>query len=219
MATARSIIQGALRFRLNRLSPGETADADTLAVCLEALNDIADRWNGSGGFLFREVLTAGTVTGSGTLGTTWPTIAPGTEILGATYSSGGDVPLDRITIEQYHETIPVKATGGTPQCFAHDGLATVYFYPQPTALSVTLRTKQAVAAFDTSNLDVDYSMPAGYQSALSANLAELLAPTMNMAMLGVCKRDAAAARQRIGLQTIEPAILGAARPWNILTGR
>lgn len=217
MPSARTIITGALTFRLNRLSPGETADADTLAVCMEALNDITDRWNGQGGFLFREVLTTGTVTGSGTLGTTWATLAPGADILGATYSSGGsDVPVDRLTMAQYHERIAVKATGGTPQFYAHDGLATVYFYPQPTALAVTLRTKQAVGTF--ADLDTVYSMPAGYQSALSANLAELLAPTMNMAVLGVCKRDAAAARQRIGLQTIEPAILGGAPRGNILTG-
>jgi hypothetical protein len=217
MPTARTIIQDALTFHLNRLSAGETADPDTLDTCLRALNNIADRWNGQGGFLFREVLTAGIVTGSGTLGATWATLAPGADILGVTYSSGGsDIPIDRLTMEQYHERIAVKATGGTPQFYAHDGLATVYFYPQPTALSVTLRTKQAVSTF--ADLDTDYSMPAGYQSALSANLAELLAPTMNMAMLGVCKRDAAAARQRIGLKTIEPAILGAGSRGSILTG-
>jgi hypothetical protein len=218
MPSARDIIQGALRFRLNRLSPGETADPDTLAVCVEALNNIVDRWNGLGGLLFREVLAQGNVTGSGTLGTTWPTVAPGAQILGATVNAGGDVPLDPLTVEQYHEAIAIKATSGTPQFYAHDGAATVYFYPQPVAQAITLRVHEAVSAFDTSNLDAFYIMPAGYKSALIDNLAELLAPTMNPAVLGVCKRDAAAARARIGAAAIEPAILGTPRRGSILTG-
>ena len=57
MPNARSIINGALTFGLNRLSPGETLNPDDAAVCLNALNHIADELNGSKAFLFREILT------------------------------------------------------------------------------------------------------------------------------------------------------------------
>ena len=219
MTTARSVIGNALTFYLNRLSPGETLDADLANTCLSALNDIADEWNGSKAFLFREILTAGAVSGAtGTLGTTWATLAPGDEVLGATYSTGsGDMPLQPMTLQQYHERVTVKATGGTPLYYAQDGLATVYFYPAPTSTSVTLRTKQVVSDF--ADLDTDYSMPKGFKAGLSALLAERLAPALNPQLLPAAKTAAAAARRALMAQTVNPAIIQGRRPLgNILTG-
>jgi hypothetical protein len=48
MTTARQIITDALTFHLNRLSPGETLEADTAAVCLSAINAFVDDWNTDG---------------------------------------------------------------------------------------------------------------------------------------------------------------------------
>jgi hypothetical protein len=48
MTTARQIITDALTFHLNRLSPGETLEADTADVCLSALNAFVDDWNVDG---------------------------------------------------------------------------------------------------------------------------------------------------------------------------
>lgn len=48
MTTARQIITDALTFHLNRLSPGETLEADTADVCLSALNAFIDDWNTDG---------------------------------------------------------------------------------------------------------------------------------------------------------------------------
>lgn len=205
MSTAREIIRGALTFRLNRLSPGEAEDADTFNTCLLALNAIADEWNGVKSFLFREIRTAGTVTTTGTLGTTWATLVPGDKILGATYSDNGDWPIEELTMRQYHERISDKTTTGNPQYWIHDGLATVYFYPVPTSLSITLRTKAAVSDF--ADLDTNYSMPAGYKAALQDCLAERLSPVMAPEMFSVASKAASAARLRIGAQTSNPAIL------------
>lgn len=221
MATARGILQDALTFHLNRLAPGEEADGDLLAVCLRALNYVADVWNGSKQFLFREVLTAGTVTGAtGTLGTTWVGLASGDEVLGATYRDGGvDVPLrGPLPMAWYHEGVADKATQGTPQGFAHDGAATLYFWPAPQAVPITLRTKEAVTSF--ADLDTVHDMPFGYSSALSACVAEALAPTLNPGVFNAVTRAANIARSRIGAQTIDPAIIDTARRagGNILTG-
>ena len=219
MTTARSIIGGALTFHLNRLSPGETLDADLGAVCLDALNHIADEFNGSKSFLFREILTVSTViTGStGVLGTHWPTLAPGDVVLGATYLQGTtDVPLKRWTMAQY-ANVSDKTISSAPEYYTPDGLGTIYWYPKCVSNYITLRTRAAVADF--LDLDTDYSMPNGYKSGLAALLAEKMAPTM----IGSITRDIATAargaRNRLGAQASNPAILGQSRQvGNIING-
>lgn len=220
MTTARSIIGAALTFGLNRLSPGETLDADTASVALDALNHIADEMNGGRSFLFREILTASAsgISGpSGTLGSTWTALSPGDEVLGATYSDGSaDIPILPWTMAQY-QTAPLKSTTGAPQYYCPDGLATVYFWPACGGQFVTLRTRAAVADF--ADLDTDYSMPKGYKSALSALLAEKLAPTMIGGVTPAIRASAQGARQRLASQAVNPAILvGNELIGNILTG-
>ena len=208
MTTARAIIQGTLSHHLNRLSPGEALDADVASVCLDALNFIADELNGQKSFLFRELLTTSSAISSatGTLGTTWAGLASGDEILGATvaYSATLDVPLDPITMKQYQE-ISIKALTTYPNSYAHDGAATVYFYPVPTGQTVTLRTKQIVADF--ADLDTDYVMPKGYKAGLAALLAERVSPVMLGGVSAPVAVAAKAARSRLAGQTISPAIL------------
>lgn len=221
MTTARSVLEDALSFGLNRLSPGESADADTLAIGLRALNSVVDEWNGVKSFLFRTILTqsaAPITTVTGTLGTTWAGLAHGDEILGATYSlSGLDFPMGHLTMRQYHEQIPDKTQVGEPEFWSHDGLATVYFYPVPNSKSITLRTRSAVSAF--ADIDTDYDMPAGYRSALSACVAELLAFTMLGGVPQNIAVKASAARNRIAAQVCDPDIIGRApRRGGILTG-
>lgn len=218
MTTARSIITGALTFRLNKLSPGETLDADVAASCLSGLNHIVDEVNGAKSGLFREILTAGTVTSStGTLGTTWASLSPGDLILGASFNDGSnDVGLDPLTMAQY-QALPLKTQAGDPQYYAYDGLTNVYFYPVPTSRSVTLRTRAVASAF--ADLDTDYVMPKGYESAFSALLAELMADVLVGGLTPAVVRAANGARQRMTLQSIKPAIVnGTGREWNIYQG-
>jgi len=210
MTTARDILEDALTFSLNRLSPGESADADTLAVGLRALNHIADEWNGIKSFLFQAILSQSVTavsTATGTLGTTWTAVAPGDEILGATYVLDGlDFPLSRLTMQQYQDRVANKAEVNEPEFWAHDGLATVYFYPVPNSKFITLRTKAAVATF--ADVDTDYAMPAGYKSALAACVAEALAFTMLGGIPQHLSIKASSARNRIAAQASDPAIIG-----------
>lgn len=220
MTKARDIITGALRFHLNRLSPGETMDDDTAGACLEALNNLADEMNGAKSFLFREVLTTSSaITGTtATLGSTWVGLSPGDEILGATvqYTAGNDVPIALITMQQY-QNIPLKNVSTFPQSLAYDGLSTVYLYPGATGQTVTLRTRQIVSDF--ADLDTDYSMPKGYKAALSAMLAERMAPSIAPAKVESARAEGQSARRRLMAQAVNPAIIGA-RPvrGNILSG-
>ncbi len=207
MAKGRDIIRGALTFRLNKLSPGEAEDADLFTRCLDALNDVVDEIDGVKAQLFREILTAGTVSGSsGTIGSTWAGLNPGCDILGATaqYPGGTDYPMDALTMAQYAD-IPLKTTVGLPKLYAHDGYATVYFYPVPSGQTVTLRTRADFADF--ADLDTDYGMPKGYKSAFSALLAERMAPTLIGGITPAIALEAQRARTRMRSIAVDPKII------------
>lgn len=207
MTQARAIIRNALTFGLNRLSPGEQEDADLFGRCLDALASIVDEMNGLGGLLWREVMTQSTpITGTtGTLGTTWAGLVPGQQILGATVSvTGVDQPMAPITVEQY-QSIPIKAVSAPPYQYAHDGQSTVYIYPAAAGHVITLRTKQLAQSF--ADLDANYIMPPGYQSALEALLAEKMADALVGGISPKVASDAGRARKRLASRNLEPAIL------------
>lgn len=221
MTTARLILQDALTFSLNRLSPGESADADTLAVGLLALNSVVDEFNGVKSFLFRTITTSSAApisAATGTLGTTWTGIAPGDEILGMTYLlNGADYPMAQLTMRQYHEQVPNKTGASEPEFWAYDGLSTVYFYPVPNTKTIKIRTKAAVTEF--ADVDTDYTMPAGFRSAMADCVAEKLAFVMLGGVPPNITQAARAARSRIAAQVCSPEIIGQApRRDSILDG-
>jgi hypothetical protein len=115
--------------------------------------------------------------------------------------------MAQLTMQQYHERVADKAEVSEPEFWAHDGLATVYFYPIPNSKYIKLRTKAVVSEF--ADVDTDYSMPAGYRSALSACVAEALAFSMLGAVPQNISVKAAAARNRIAAQSSDPEIIGA----------
>jgi hypothetical protein len=105
MATARTIITLALE-SMNKLSPGETLDADLAAACLRRLNSIADDWSAGRDMMPQDQTVTGTVSGSsdhaGVAGS-FAAIAAGDEII----AIQATVPMDPITMQQYND-IPVK---------------------------------------------------------------------------------------------------------------
>lgn len=218
MPTARGIIEDALTFGLNRLSPGEAMDADLAAMALRGLNSVLDEVNGGLLTLWREILVTGTVTTSpATFTAVWPTMRTGDPVLGATYSTGGmDVRLSQITIQQYHETIAVKTTAGPPMVYAYDGAESIYFYPVPVGYSVTLRTQEMRPDF--ADLDTDYVMPDGWRSGLAALLAEKIAPPLLGGVPADVTRKASAAKTRLSEQSLRPGMInGGPGTGNILT--
>lgn len=206
--TARQIIQDALTFRLNKLSIGETMDADTADRCLSALNAVIDEVNGGLFSLWREILTTGTVsTVSATFTSTWPAIRLGDPVLGATYAMNGlDLSINAITMQQYHEGVALKTTTGKPSAYAYDGAETIYFWPIPSSpTSITLRTQEMRPDF--ADLDTSYNAPDGWRSGLSAMLAELVAPTMLGGTPPAVAKAGSAARSRLQSQSYKPAII------------
>ena len=106
--------------------------------------------------------------------------------------------------------IGLKTLTTYPAYFAHDGQSTVYLYPAAQAHVITLRTKQIVSDF--ADLDAAYTMPKGYKSALSAELAEMMAPTMLGGIPAAVAASAKAARARVQGQALSPAIINANDP-------
>jgi hypothetical protein len=173
MTTARTIIALALE-GMNKLSPGETLDADVAAVCMRRLNAIADDWNVGRDMPPQDVISSGPVTGASlTLGAgAFAAVAIGQEIIQA---QADGLPMDPITMQQYNN-IQLKSQAGRPEVWAWDGLATVFLYPAAAGNTINLLTRAAFATFV--DLDTTYVLPPGYQGAFAASLAVALAPSL-----------------------------------------
>lgn len=171
---ALDIIQSAYE-RCNRLSPGETLGSDEEAFGFRRLNEMVDELSAQNQFLFQDVFTSATVTGATiTLGTgAWVTIAIGAQIISGEAAA---FPMAPITMEQYGQ-IYDNTLPGLPRVYVHDGLATVFLYPVPTTIVVKLQTRLGVSAFADHNV-TSYSVPGGWQAALSAALAVRIAPNI-----------------------------------------
>ena len=219
MTTARTIISLALE-SMNRLSPGEVLDADLAASCLRRLNAIADDWSAGRDMTPQDVIASGAVTGpSLQLGAgAFAAIAAGEEIISA--QSDG-YPMSLVTMQQYND-IRLKAQGGRPEVYAHDGLATVYLYPASSGNTISLLTRAPFAIF--ADLDTAYTLPSGYQGAFAASLAVAMAP----ALLGGVTPGLAAAKKEalfnVANANVRPAMVSAnplsprCSSGNILTG-
>lgn len=166
------IIQDAYE-RLNRLSPGETLDADTAAFGLRRLNLLVDELSAIQQFLFQDVILSAPQTGNITLAAgAWTAIASGNDVISA---AANGLPLAQITMQQYNAIYDQTVTG-LPRVYAADGLAAIYLYPVPTGQTMRLQYRVGAGVF--ADYTTDYSMPAGYRAALGASLAVRLAPSV-----------------------------------------
>jgi hypothetical protein len=204
MTTARTIISLALE-GMNKLSPGETLDADVAAVCMRRLNAIADDWSAGRDMTPQDVISSGAVTGpSLTLAAgAFAAIGIGEEIIQA---QADGFPMDPITMQQY-QNILLKNQAGRPQVWAWDGLATVFVYPASAGNTISIMTRAPFASFI--DLDTAYMLPSGYQGAFAASLAVAMAP----ALLGGVPQSLLVAEKKalynVSNSTVRPAILSA----------
>lgn len=173
MTTARTIISLALE-AMNKLSPGETLDPDTAAVCLRRLNAIVDDLSAGRDMKPQDVIASGAVTGASlALGAApFGAIPAGEQIISA---QADGFRMTSITMQQYND-IRLKTQGGRPEVYAWDGLATVYLYPAATGNTINLLTRAPFSSF--ADLDTEYTLPAGYQGAFAASLAVAMAPAL-----------------------------------------
>ena len=200
--------------RLNRLSPGETLNADDAAFGFRRLNLLVDEWSAKAQFLYKSNLTAAAQTGNITLAAgNWATIPVGTEIISV---SVDDSTISKLTMAQYSGLYNPASTGA-PVCWAYDGLATVYLYPVATGQSVELLTRTTATAF--ADLTTVYTSPPGWEAALGAALAVRIAPSLLGKLPPELLRAEKAAM--MGISNYEPAIVDygpVQRQWSISSG-
>ena len=159
--------------RLNRLSPGEVLDADTAAFGMRRLNLLVDEMTAQQQFLFQDVIVSAPQTGAITLAQgPWAAIQTGNDIVSIAATG---LPVAMITMQQYNQ-IYDQTQGGNPTVYAPDGLGNVYLWPVPNGQTLRLQYRVGAAMF--ADYTTDYSMPAGYKSALGAALAVRLAPSV-----------------------------------------
>lgn len=198
MTTATEIVTDAMRW-LNRLSPGETLNADDLNFGFERLNVIVDKLSANRTFLFRQVITSAAQTGNITLGAgSWSAVPYGSHIVSV--SVDGEE-IARITPEQYAGEYDTT-TSGSPSMWAQDGGANLYFVPVPDGQ--TIKTAHRVAVAEFADVTTDYDMPPGWKAYLGAALAVSLAPTFNPAALVALVREKKEAEKAVSW--VEPAI-------------
>ena len=199
--------------RLNVLSPGEALSAEDAAYGLDQLNELVDELSAPGSFLFQDVRTSASQTGSITLGSgSWVAIAPGSEIVSAACAGLALAPL---TTAQYL-ALPTPATTGTPRTYTYDGMSSVLLYPVPAGQTVSLETRRGVQAFADQNT-TDYILAPGYRALLVASLAVRLAPNT----VGDPPRSLVDSERRMRhvLRSSQPAVIDApCARGNILTG-
>lgn len=169
---AREAITDALEW-LNRLSPGETLDADTAAFMLRRLNTLVDEWSANAQFLSRDLVTATNQTGNITLGEgAWAEVTPGAQIVSMACDG---YPLSPLPMSRYMTLFDATSVG-TPLSYTYDGASTILLYPVPTGSVVKLLSRVGVSSFV--DLDTDYSAAPGFKAALGVSLAVRAAPTL-----------------------------------------
>jgi hypothetical protein len=173
MTTARTIITLALE-SMNKLSPGETLDADLSASCLRRLNAIADDWSTGRDMMPQDQIVSGAVTGQSLIvgSGAFSEIGIGDEIIQV---QADGYPMEPITMQQYNN-ISLKSQPGRPQVWVWDGSGTIYLYPAATGNTINILKRKAFSQF--SDLDTVYGLPSGYQGAFAATLAVAMAPSL-----------------------------------------
>lgn len=158
---------------LNRLSPGETLNADDAARGFTRLNLLVDKLSAKNAFLYQSVQTSSAQTGNITLGTgAWASIPAGT-LIDAVSSNGA--PVSPISMAQYQAIFDTTTTG-SPMVYAQDGLANVFFVPVPNGQTLKVLARFGVSEF--ADQTTQYTVPQGYKAMLGIALAVSLAPAV-----------------------------------------
>jgi len=213
--TAQDIITNAL-IEIGAWAPGETVDSDTAAFCLTKLNRIFDNWNAEESYIYATTLFQGTLTPNKnphTLGTsantpdfTVSTVRP-PKITEANLVLTDQTPNIyrplQIVDDAWWMNNPVPSLGTQIPFYLYPNYswpnAQIFLWPVPTiAYDIRLLIETALGSLALSDT---FTMPPGYEEAVTLTLAENLIPnfsnTESLASAPLIKQAAAKARERI----------------------
>lgn len=206
--TAADICRAAL-LDLNVFEPSDPVGNDDLAFVLGKLNRILDNWNADrraiytdqfNTYTFTPALSPHTIGPTGTFVVSQrPESIEGVVLLFASASSP-QVDIAIRDAEWYRSlSIPSLSTGMPTDLFYEPDWPNgkLYFYPVPSsALRVTLWTRGVLAQL---NLGDPFTLPPGYQDALTLTLSEDIAPTYEKQVMPILAMKAREARDRVFL--------------------
>lgn len=198
MDTVRDLIGGSLRL-IGAIDPGESPDPEETNDALGTFNDFLDALGVERLMLpFTASVQYATIPTQASYsvgpGADWNGIRP-QDVITATLRVGNvDVPLTKMSLDQYSD-IPVKTTlSPQPQYFYYEAqypLGRFVLFPIPTVIVGVIITQQAL--FQQVTLDtVITTLPPGYRRMLRYNLALELAPEYSRATVSAQVRSIAA---------------------------
>lgn len=210
--TARDLVTDAL-LELNIYDPSATISPEDAAYVLRKLNRILDNWNAERPAVYAEVFNSYTLTPAlspHTIGPsgTWVvtsrpvTIERVTLLLNSTNSPQVDICV-RDAAWYGGLTIPSLSTAlPTDVYYAPEWPnGKLYFYPVPSsALAVVLWTRTILAKLALADA---FTLPPGYQDALTLTLCEDIAPTYEKTVAPSLAKKANEARDRIFSNNVE----------------
>lgn len=185
-STAVQIITDALNL-LGVLAEEQPLPSYDLERGLRFLTRMLKQWEaqGIGGWVFTEgtlTLVASTpsyVFGSGGSFTTVPF-----EIMSARiYRGSADVPMQRLTRQEYYD-LPLKTNTGYPTQFFYDrqrDSGTLYVWPSPDTTAGTFKFTYRRRIMDLDAGPDNFDLPPEWEKAITENLAEMLIPVYGKA--------------------------------------
>jgi hypothetical protein len=201
MTTAQTIITAALG-ELGVTESGQTPSNEDLAVCLLALNVLADAWLVEPGYAYSTTLVSAALPAA----TQSRTIGPAMQFACArpvrieqpgSYVRVGDIdyPLEVVDDVAYNEIALKSVSGAWPSVCMYDAgspTGNVYFWPTG-ACTVYLMVKTPVSQFAT--LTTSVTLTPGMERALKFSLMEEVAGTFSRKLTTIQHRNAANARR------------------------
>lgn len=213
MATANDLVKDAL-LELGVLNAADAPDAELATIGLNRLNRIVDLWNATREAIYEETFTNYTLTPSLSPHTIGPT---GTFVVTVRPVSveGANLVLNTVTPNNYQtitlrdrlwwlkQAVPALSTDIPTDLYYEPSWPNgkLYFWPVPsTAYAVQIMTRQILSTF---TLATTFSLPPGYQDALTLTLAEALAAPLQVGVSPVTRELARKARATIQINNSE----------------
>lgn len=213
MTTARDLITGACE-DIGALEVGGTMDGTMLEHGLRTLNRLIDAWRAKSLYVHALTNVQASFSGTGaTVGTgqTVNTATPLRFVDSCYYVKDGtsyDLPL--WTADQYFAIREKAEAGEYPEGFYFDGAipGAVHVWPVPSA-SVEYHFIVMKKLSEFADLDTDYSLPDGYESALHDELCLRLARAYQLPVTQEMVNSALSTRLAIKRNNTKPVLLSA----------
>jgi hypothetical protein len=208
MATIQDICKSAL-LEINVQAQGESLSAANAVFTLEKLNRILDAWNAEHAASYAQQFVTFTLTPSLSPHTIGPSPAVWIQTVRPVSIESASLILDSSTPSVYlpitlrdaqwwaGQQVPALETSFPTDCYYEPAWPSgnLYFWPVPTtAYDVELEIRRLLAQVALSDT---FSLPPGYQEALTLTLAEQCARPFGRPLEPTLVRDAAMARARI----------------------